>query len=153
MDEPHDDIDLVVMAEDHLDGVLEIERTSFGRPWRREHFLFEMRENRWAVNRVAIRAERVLGYACVWHLCGELKINNIAVHPAERQRGLASWILRRILNEAEKKGCRLARLEVRESNAAARRLYRRNGFEETGRREGYYQQDGEDAVLMEAPLI
>ena len=91
-------LELVALAEDDLDQVLEIERASFGRPWRREHFLHEIRENRWAVNQVARRGERVHGYSCVWRLHGELRINNFAVRAESRRLGLARWMLRRDLD-------------------------------------------------------
>ena len=146
-------LELVALAEDDLDQVLEIERASFGRPWRREHFLHEIRENRWAVNQVARRGERVHGYSCVWRLHGELRINNFAVRAESRRLGLARWMLRRILGEARAAGCTVATLEVRESNLPARSLYGGEGFVEVGRREDYYRAEQEDAIVMEVPLV
>jgi ribosomal-protein-alanine N-acetyltransferase len=140
------------MREDDLDEVVRIERASFGSPWTRGHFLFEIRQNRWAVNRVARRERVVLSYACVWELAGELKINNLAVRADWRRRGLARWMLGRILSDAAARGCTIARLEVRESNRAATGLYETQGFVETGRRPGYYQREKEDAILMESVL-
>lgn len=137
------------MTELDLDQVLEIERASFPSPWAREHFEFELSENRWAVSRVVKRGDDVIAYAMVWHLHDELKINNIAVHAAWRRRGVGDWLLKRILDAGFAAGCRVARLEVRPSNGAARRLYERHGFIEIGRRKGYYQREAEDAILME----
>jgi ribosomal-protein-alanine N-acetyltransferase len=143
---------LVVMTERHLDRVVAIETRSFASPWRREHFRHEILENPWAVNRVALRGDELVGYYCVWHLYEELKINNIAVESASRGQGLGGFMLRRILREGRRAGCRVARLEVRPSNHAARGLYVRHGFFEIGRRKGYYEREGEDAIVMEAPL-
>jgi len=145
-------VGLVSLREEDLDDVVEIESASFRNPWRREHFLFEIRENRRAVNYVARREREVFGYACVWHLHHELKINNIAVHPDCRKRGLGRWMLRRVLDRARRAGCSVARLEVRLSNVAARKMYERHGFVVTGRRKGYYAKEQEDAILMDAPL-
>ncbi len=140
------------MTEDDLDSVLEIERESFASPWRHEHFLFEIRQNRWAVNRVVRLAGQVVAYMAAWELDDELKINNIAVRAEQRRRGLGRWLLRRILAEARARGCRWASLEVRPSNGPAKRLYEEHGFREVGRRRGYYQQEFEDAIVMEAEL-
>jgi ribosomal-protein-alanine N-acetyltransferase len=145
-------LELAPMHEDDLDEVLAIESEAFSTPWRREHFVFELHENRWADNRVARDGGRVVGYTSGWKLYGELKINNIAVHHDYRGRGLGGWLLRVMIDDAASSGCSVARLEVRPSNTAARRLYRNHGFVAVGRRKAYYQRDGEDALLMEAPI-
>lgn len=140
------------MSEADLDQVLAIEDSSFACPWRREHFVFEMRSNPWAVSRVVRCGDQVIGYACVWQLHEELKINNVAVRDDYRRRGLGGWIVARLIREAVRNGCTVARLEVRPSNTAAQRLYVALGFVESGRRKDYYQREGEDALLMEADL-
>ncbi len=81
----------------------------------------------------------------------ESHLLNIAVTPAWQRRGLARWMLRRALAEADAAGHSLMFLEVRAGNQAARRLYAELGFVETGRRKGYYRtlgEEREDAVLM-----
>jgi ribosomal-protein-alanine N-acetyltransferase len=140
------------LGEEDLDQVLEIERASFACPWKREHFLHEIRENRWAVNLAVRRRGDLLAYACTWVLYEELKINNIAVRADHRRQGLGRWLLQRILDDARRQGCTIARLEVRPSNTAAILLYERVGFAKVGRRKGYYQSEGEDAVVMEMEL-
>jgi ribosomal-protein-alanine N-acetyltransferase len=140
------------MVEADLDQVLAIEEASFGSPWRREHFLFELLENRWAVNQVVKLGAEVVGYACVWHFDDELKINNIAVAPRLRGQGLGRFILRRVLADARRDRCVVARLEVRRSNQAARHLYESQGFREVGQRSNYYAREGEDAILMDCDL-
>jgi ribosomal-protein-alanine N-acetyltransferase len=145
-------LELVAMRVEDLEQVLEIERSAFPTPWQQEHFGFEIRENRWAVNRVARLGRCVVGYTSAWTICGELKINNIAVHANFRRRGLGRWLLGRMLEDGRATGCEVARLEVRRTNAAARELYLSHGFVETGVRRGYYQREGEDAILMELPL-
>jgi ribosomal-protein-alanine N-acetyltransferase len=136
----------------HLDPLLEIERVSFGTPWNREHFRFEIEQNPNAINRGVVLDDRLLAYACIWEIAEKMKINNIAVHPAHRRCGLGRWLLRRLLVDARGRGCNVARLEVRPSNGAAIGLYREHGFREIGRRKGYYQGEGEDAIVMEASL-
>jgi ribosomal-protein-alanine N-acetyltransferase len=151
-DELPGSIVLEPMDLDDLEQVLWIERDSFSSPWRRDHFLHELRDNRYAVNRVLKSGDRVLGYSCTWIVDDELRINNIAVHPDHRRRGMARRLLRNALHEARGRGCRRATLEVRPSNGAALRLYRQYGFVQVGRRRNYYRDEGEDALLMETGL-
>jgi ribosomal-protein-alanine N-acetyltransferase len=85
----------------------------------------------------------VVGFA-VWRGVGEgeWELLNVAVDPIARGRGVG-----RALVEALPAG-RIF-LEVRESNAGARRLYERSGFAVVGRRRGYYQAPAEDGIVME----
>jgi ribosomal protein S18 acetylase RimI-like enzyme len=78
---------------------------------------------------------RVAGFAVLGPLPGdEAEVLNIAVHPAHRQAGIAARLLAQVLAGPERR----IFLEVRESNAAAIRLYAAFGFQQTGRREEYY---------------
>lgn len=141
-----------VMAEDDLDAILEIERESFLTPWSRDNFRFEIRSNPFARNLVVRRDGGVVGYACIWIVGDELKINNIAVRSGWRRRGLGTALVRHVLERGRAEGCTDAELEVRPSNLEARRLYERHGFREVRRRKGYYQDTREDAVVMVARL-
>jgi ribosomal-protein-alanine N-acetyltransferase len=136
------------MTEADLDEVLDIERASFPTPWSRGNFEFELRDNPFAGN-VVIRERDVLsGYACFWIVDTDLRLNNIAIAPASRGRGLGARLLEWVIQKAVAAECEEVTLEVRPSNAVARKLYETRGFLEVGRRRGYYQDTGEDAVLM-----
>ena len=149
---PPDGIRLLHLTDRDLDQVLAIEERSFPSPWRRKHFEFELRENPYSESYVARHGRRVLGYAGIWRLDDEFKINNFAVLPEERRKGLGVWMLRGLLGRARQTGCRRATLEVRASNRAAIRLYESEGFLEAGRRKNYYQLEHEDAILMSLDL-
>ena len=149
---PEQGVVLRLMKLSDVHQVLQIETASFASPWKREHFLHELRENRWAVNWVVETRSRVVGYACVWCIHDGLKINNIAILGAKRGRGLGRWLLLSVLGDAIARGCRTATLEVRPSNEAALALYRTHGFVEIGRRQGYYATEGEDAIVMSREL-
>lgn len=141
------------MTEVDLDQVLLIERASFRSPWSRQSFLFDLRENPFARSWVA-RADGgvVAGYVCCWIVHEELRINNIAVRETMRGRSTGRALLRLALREGRRSGCRLALLEVRVSNLAARRLYESEGFGQIGRRKDYYRVDREDALVMALEL-
>jgi [ribosomal protein S18]-alanine N-acetyltransferase len=139
------------MRAEDVDRVVEIERECFPDPWPRASFLYEVRDNPFAVNYVLKDAEasgRILGYTCLWFIEGELHINNVAVDPGARRRGLGRSLMRHALDEATRRGCRSAVLQVRPSNEAALSLYRSFGFSVVGRRKRYYSQGREDALLM-----
>jgi [ribosomal protein S18]-alanine N-acetyltransferase len=77
----------------------------------------------------------------------EWELENIVVTSATRRKGLGSRLLEEFLRRAENAGVESVHLEVRESNQAAQAFYEKWGFEETGRRKGYYANPDEDAVL------
>ena len=81
----------------------------------------------------------------------ELHIHVIATHPSERGRGHAAQLLDHAIGSAVTVGCALATLEVRRSNIAAIALYERAGFKTVHVRARYYQDDGEDALVMNMP--
>ncbi len=143
---------LADMSEADLDAVLRIERASFPTPWSRDNFLFELRDNPFARNVVLRRGREVLGYSCLWLIDRELKINNIAIAPEHRGTGLGAALLDGVLELGAAESCTESTLEVRPSNLVARRLYESRGFEVIGRRKGYYQDTGEDALVMRAGL-
>ena len=94
---------------------------------------------------VAEISGRVAGFL-VWRKVNdeEAEVLSLVVDPVFRRRGIAARLLREVLGD----GRAVWYLEVRESNDAARNLYRRFGFEEVGRRPHYYQDTGETAVVM-----
>lgn len=140
------------MAVRDLDQVLDIERASFPTPWTRAAFCYEIEQNKVA-RCTAMRARgSVVGYLCFWEIGHEIHITNLAVHPEWRRLGVARRLLAAALAEGVARGVTLAFLEVRPSNTRALALYESLGFQVIGRRNGYYFDTGEDALVMEARL-
>lgn len=77
----------------------------------------------------------------------EWEIENVAVAGTARRRGLGTRLLGEFLDLARQGGAEAVFLEVRESNRAARALYEKWAFVEVGRRNGYYHQPDENAVV------
>jgi ribosomal-protein-alanine acetyltransferase len=77
----------------------------------------------------------------------EWELENVVVAGTERSRGLGTDLVRGFLHLATSAGGENVFLEVRESNLAARGLYEKLGFVETGRRRVYYREPEEDAIL------
>ncbi|MHB8490701.1 MAG: ribosomal protein S18-alanine N-acetyltransferase [Solirubrobacteraceae bacterium] len=129
-----------------LPNVLKIERRSFPTPWSLAMFVLELSKES-GVCLAATREDRLLGYLIcarydtVWHLM------NVAVAPEWRRQGVASALLRRLYRMTGGDEGQIT-LEVRRSNSAAIDLYEREGFRVAGLRRRYYQDNGEDALVM-----
>lgn len=132
-----------------LDGVLSVEGESFTNPWTREMYAWELR-NRAVCHIYVVRTEArpVVAFCAFWLVVDEAHINNLAVFPDLRGRGIGTALLRHALEEARRLGAVRATLEVRASNGPARRLYERLGFTEAGTRRAYYTNPVEDAVIL-----
>jgi ribosomal-protein-alanine N-acetyltransferase len=94
----------------------------------------------------------LLGFLIAHHLPPEWELENVVVAPPVRRKGLASRLLAQFLAHARDAEGESVFLEVRESNQAARALYQRHGFEETGSRKAYYRSPVEDAILYRLSL-
>jgi ribosomal-protein-alanine N-acetyltransferase len=90
----------------------------------------------------------VAGFCAFWLVFDEIHINNVAMRPDFRERGIGTALLRRVLADARQLGARRATLEVRASNERARRLYERLGFYVAGVRRNYYTNPVEDALIL-----
>jgi ribosomal-protein-alanine N-acetyltransferase len=137
-----------------LDGILAVDAATFERPWTREMYEWEATHSDVARFYVARDAGTVVAYCTGWVIFDELHINNLAVDPARRRRGIASTLLAFVLQEAAAEGAKRATLEVRRSNEPARRLYERFGFGYAGVRKDYYREPVEDALVLwrEGPI-
>ena len=129
-----------------LPQIIAIERRAFPTPWSLAMFVLELSKPA-GVCLAALRGGQMVGFLIcsrhdtVWH------IMNIAVDPDCRRQGIATALLDDLLRRIDGHGARFT-LEVRESNAGAIELYERFGFRAAGRRRRYYQDNGEDAVIM-----
>jgi ribosomal-protein-alanine N-acetyltransferase len=94
-------------------------------------------------------------FALLQILPPEAELLTIAVHPDAQGRGMGRRLLSDALSVAAAAGCDVLHLEVASDNVAARALYDRAGFAETGRRRGYYARPGAtpaDALTMAVSL-
>lgn len=96
--------------------------------------------------------ETLQGFLVAHEVAGEWEIENIAIAGPARRRGLGTRLLGDFLDRARAEKGTSVFLEVRESNHAARALYERWAFKESGRRPGYYAQPQEDAIVYRLSL-
>ncbi len=135
------------MRVEHLPMVLEMERLSYPEPWTLGMYRMEL-ENAHSHLFVSLLDGDVAGYAGFWLVLDEAHITRVTVAEACRGCGHGRVLMGFLMRKAFDLGAALARLEVRESNMPARRMYESLGFETEGKRVGYYQRTNENAVLM-----
>ena len=90
----------------------------------------------------------LIGLGCLWAVLEEAHIIMLAVRPEFQGRGFGQALLWALLKSACDRQLERATLEVGASNFAAVSLYKKFGFKEAGRRKGYYEETGEDALVM-----
>jgi ribosomal-protein-alanine N-acetyltransferase len=93
------------------------------------------------------------GFVIARGVADEWEIENIAVAGSARRRGLGTRLVGEFLDLARSKGAAAVFLEVRESNRAARALYEKWAFLESGSRRAYYGDPEEDAILYRLDFI
>ena len=131
--------------------LLVIERLAFPSPWTEEHFRYELEKNPYATVMVAVIDDRVIGYIDFWITFQQAQINNLAVVPTLRGKGIGQTLLLDALKRIDAEGCTHVTLEVRIHNLVAQSLYQKHGFKTLLTKPQYYA-DGEDAYLMEKKL-
>ena len=135
------------MVPEDAAGVEAVEKASFAIPWSRQSF-WEEAANERTCYLLALDETAIIGYAGVWIIDDEAQITNVAIAPAYRGQGVGTKLMAEIIQTAKRRGAARMTLEVRPSNAAALALYAAFGFKSAGRRPHYYQDNGEDAVIM-----
>jgi [ribosomal protein S18]-alanine N-acetyltransferase len=94
----------------------------------------------------------VLGFLIGRQVRDEAEVLNVAVEPESRRRGEGGALLRAAVVEFRKRGVNRVFLEVRESNSAGIEFYAKHSFSNVGRRERYYRDPVEAAIVMEIRL-
>lgn len=135
------------MKLDDLEQVIAIDQVSFSLPWPVRSFAFEC-ENPVSRCWVAELDGRVVAMLVAWLIVDDVHIATIATHPDFRKQSIGKKLLAHVLRSAKEEGALTSFLEVREGNLAAQEMYRKFGYVESGRRENYYNDNGEDAILM-----
>ncbi|HEY1952645.1 MAG TPA: ribosomal protein S18-alanine N-acetyltransferase [Gemmatimonadaceae bacterium] len=136
-------------TEADLRGIVQIERAAFADPWSEESFR-RLLDGHSAIFQVAAAQpdSLVVGYVIAFSMGADAELLNIAVDPEHRLEGIAGQMLDALLATLAARGVGNVFLEVRESNVAARSLYRSRGFAEIGRRRNYYRRPVEGALVM-----
>ena len=137
-----------LMTLDDIPAVHRIERASFPVPWPDYAFRQELETNRLAHYLVVRAGDKIVGYGGMWMMVDEAHVTTFAVLPEWRRQGIGGRLMVAMMQLATDLQARVATLEVRLSNDAARQLYARFGFRPVGIRPRYYSDNGEDALIM-----
>lgn len=135
-----------------LEAVVDIEAASFNNPTTREWYERELvRPEVCFIYVLRTPDDPVAGFCAFWRVGEQIHVNNLAVRPELRGRGLGRQLLDGVLATAARLGATSVTLEVRRSNTPALRLYERAGFRQVGVRRNYYTQPVEDALVLLRP--
>ncbi|WP_024545756.1 ribosomal protein S18-alanine N-acetyltransferase [Picosynechococcus sp. NKBG15041c] len=143
-------LQLQPLTAKHIPQVLALDQLCFGGLWSKDGYLREMESpnSTLLILPAPHDQNKLIGLGCLWSIVEEAHITIMAVHPDLQRRGLGQLILLGLLRDAWRRGLERATLEVRASNHGAIALYEKFGFQVAGRRKGYYQATGEDALIM-----
>jgi len=140
------------MEIDDLKKVLELEKQSFPVPWTYDLFFSELTRNRYARYFILEKGNEVIGYLGLWHKGSRFHITNIAIIKKLRRKGYGRKLLKSVEKIAASYKIKKISLEVRRSNCIAQEMYRKYGYKVIRFLRNYYQEEKEDAVVMEKKL-
>ena len=147
------DYQIVPMTASHLNQVAELEKICFPEdPWS-WRVLEDSLANENAAAFIAQSPDgNVLGYLFFSAVLDEGGVDNLAVSPAARRRGIGRALMEAFHRRAGEKGLAFLFLEVRPSTKSAVSLYESFGYQAAGRRKNYYDNPKEDAIIMRLEL-
>ena len=140
------------MTADTAEDVASLEATCFSDPWPYQSFINTLSNDN-AQYYVCHVDSCFAGYIGMYNLIDEVSVINVAVDPAYRGKGYGEMLMERAEQYAIAHGCPAITLEVRQSNAPARRLYEKCGYTEYGIQKNYYTNPKEDAVLYRKEVV
>lgn len=141
------DFKIFPMDVSSIKSMLNISELSFPISWSYESLQSEL-DNKFAKYLILKSDNSIVGYGGMWVIIDEAHVTNIAVHPEARGQGAGDMIVEALLRICRKQRVSGITLEVRSSNFIAINLYQKYGFEQEGLRRNYYEDNGEDAVIM-----
>ena len=136
------------MSEDDVPAVYQIDREISPTPWPRTTYYSELSAKSRATYIVLRLGGEVVGYGGMWRLYDEAHVTTIGVSGKHQGKGYGRVLFAALVQKAYDLGAKWVTLEVRISNHAAIRLYESFSFKVIGRRQRYYTDIGEDALVM-----
>ena len=141
---------LCPMTSEWIEQVLTVEKSAYSHPWSQGHFLDSLRSGYWA--QVLLGAgDSLIGHVVAMPGVEETHLLNLTVSPEHQGQGWGRHLLDHLVAWSRSQSAAMIWLEVRASNARARRLYVAYGFDHMGERKNYYPGLGrqrEHAVVM-----
>jgi [ribosomal protein S18]-alanine N-acetyltransferase len=148
------DLTIKPISVDEIEPVVILDRLCFGGLWSIDSYRRELTNDNSHFLGVSIdrslepETSGIIGFGCFWAILDEAHITLLGVHPQYQRQGLGKLLICALLDKARSIEMARATLEVRASNQGAIDLYERFGFQTVGRRKKYYQDTGEDGIIM-----
>jgi [ribosomal protein S18]-alanine N-acetyltransferase len=148
------DLTIKPISVDEIESVVILDRLCFGGLWSIDSYRRELTNDNSHFLGISIdrtlepETSGIIGFGCFWAILDEAHITLLGVHPQYQRQGLGTLLLTALLDKARSIEMARATLEVRASNQGAIDLYERFGFQTVGRRKKYYQDTGEDGIIM-----
>ena len=138
------------LDREHLSAILELDKACFGGLWSREGYQRELDSPNSEIQGLFSQktGEKLLGMGCFWSILEEAHITILAIDSQYHRQGMGAALLYSLIKTARDRHLERATLEVRASNFAAIALYEKFGFKRAGTRRRYYQDNGEDALIL-----
>lgn len=148
-DESQHDMKIRAATLQDLPALVAIEQACFAIPWSEQSLRADLLSSPPAFLWVAVESDQqITGYIACYRGGDHIQINNLAVLPPYRHQGIGRLLIESLFAWARSESIQSADLEVRPSNHPAKLLYEACGFKEVGRRPRYYEDNGEDAIIM-----
>lgn len=138
---------IVTMESRHVPQIAALEKRFFSAPWDEGSVASEL-DNDLSFWLVAEDGDKVAGYVGSQTVLGESDMMNLAVHPDYQRQGIGEKLVLTLIEGLKQRGSHCLTLEVRASNAPAKHLYEKLGFQSVGRRKNYYRSPKEDADIL-----
>jgi [ribosomal protein S18]-alanine N-acetyltransferase len=148
------DLTIKPISVNDIEPVIILDRLCFGGLWSIDSYRRELTNDNSHFLGVAIdktlepETDGIIGFGCFWAILDEAHITLLGIHPQYQRQGLGKLLLTALLDKARSIDMARATLEVRASNQGAIQLYEQFGFQTVGRRKKYYQDTGEDGIIM-----
>ncbi len=137
------------MTKDDVNDVFEIEQIVYpNHHWSKDSFYNEISNNLAHYYCAKDERNKILAYIGCWHIIDEAHITTLAVLPDYRKMQIAQILMIKAIDDCYKDMIKYITLEVRESNTPAIKLYEKFLFDSIGMRKNYYQDNGENAIIM-----
>ena len=140
-------MEIIDMTEAYVPQTAALEAACISEPWSENQIRGEL-ANPWALWLVALAGDTLVGYLGVEYGPDGGNVVSVTTDPSFRRRGAARALFAEMDARLRALDLQYLTLEVRPSNAPALALYHSLGFQQVGRRPGYYQKPKEDALLL-----
>lgn len=137
---------IVKATPSHIGDLVKIEEECFEDNYSEKTLLADIK-NKMNEMYIAIEDDKIVGYINAFHIFEEANLVKIAVIDGYRRLGIATKLLDYVTQKLVQQGVTKMYLEVSDRNENAINFYKKNGFEETTKRENYYN-DLSDAIIM-----